>query len=357
MITDLMRRIGLNQTLDAQDLDELEMYFSRPFLQPVSELSRIASDLGRITGGEMAVGNPPPQSSSQGTGLWLDKNGLVGLNSGEQEAVFDASTGKITAGAGAVELGKNGITVFTEAGRTLDDGTSRTLSDGRTREIAVRTGAIEPDGDVSFGSNIDTAGTTGFKIFSNAQTYNGESMGAGDVLLGDNSATKANLLWDVSAGTLQLRQGTQIMAAIASGGFYQDGCEVRRIVTAQSCAVGGTYIQFDTETYDDSAYADLGSDNTKIVIPAGRGGTYECAFWVTSSGAGPASACYVRAAIEKNAAVAIGSGARYGAGDLVMLNGARDVVAAEGEYFQLNIGNGDTGAITLKATMSVRRVR
>lgn len=73
---------------------------------------------------------------------------------------------------------------------------------------SVQTVGIEVDGDAFFGSNISAPATTSLAVFANAQTYNSESLGAGDVLLGDNSAGKFNLLWDVSEGDLLLRRGT-----------------------------------------------------------------------------------------------------------------------------------------------------
>lgn len=72
----------------------------------------------------------------------------------------------------------------------------------------TKTFSLETDGDLFLGSNISAAATTAFAVFATAQTYNYESVGAGDVLLGDNSAGKINLLWDVSEGDVVLRRGT-----------------------------------------------------------------------------------------------------------------------------------------------------
>lgn len=71
-----------------------------------------------------------------------------------------------------------------------------------------QTVGLQADGDVFLGSDISSPGTTYLSIFTNAQTYNSESMGAGDMLIGDNSASKANLLWDESEGRLKFRGGT-----------------------------------------------------------------------------------------------------------------------------------------------------
>ena len=69
-------------------------------------------------------------------------------------------------------------------------------------------GEWQTDGDIFIGSNIASPGTTYLSVFATAQTYNSESMSAGDMLIGDNSANKANILWDYSAGQLLIRGGT-----------------------------------------------------------------------------------------------------------------------------------------------------
>jgi hypothetical protein len=66
---------------------------------------------------------------------------------------------------------------------------------------------LETDGDVFIGSDISAPGTTYFSIFANNQTYNTESVKAGDMLIGDNSASKANIYWDESEGQLKFRGG------------------------------------------------------------------------------------------------------------------------------------------------------
>jgi len=83
--------------------------------------------------------------------------------------------------------------------------------------------AIDTDGDVKFGSDISAAATTALAVFANAQTYNSEAMGAGDVLLGDNSASKANILWDKSAGTLKFRGSTTTQLYINTDGSLVAG--------------------------------------------------------------------------------------------------------------------------------------
>lgn len=57
-----------------------------------------------------------PTSSSTGTGLWIDYTGIYGLNATVKQAIFDATTGAITAGVGAVVLNVNGIQIAQGSG-------------------------------------------------------------------------------------------------------------------------------------------------------------------------------------------------------------------------------------------------
>ena len=101
---------------------------------------------------------------------------------------------------------------------------------------------IECDGDAVFGSNVgDSVGnqpdTTGLVILSNAQTYNGESMGAGDLMIGNNSASKANAFYDASAGTFNLRVATTNMITLATSGTITLGDTATEHILISSTAV------------------------------------------------------------------------------------------------------------------------
>ncbi|HEX2698201.1 MAG TPA: hypothetical protein VHM28_10875, partial [Anaerolineales bacterium] len=80
---------------------------------------------------------------------------------------------------------------------------------------------IEPDGDAFFGSDIDNPETTSLGVFANAQSYNGEDMEAGDLLIGDNSDGVGNAKWDTLTGFLRFRRGSQTRAYMgADGAIY-----------------------------------------------------------------------------------------------------------------------------------------
>lgn len=61
--------------------------------------------------GNLAFGTVPPTSASAGTGLFLDGTGMYGLLANVVQAKFDAATGAITAGAGAVVLSASGLSI------------------------------------------------------------------------------------------------------------------------------------------------------------------------------------------------------------------------------------------------------
>jgi len=63
------------------------------------------------TSSAIAIGNPPPTSSTAGTGLWLDRTGLYGLNANVRQAYF-GSDGKLYAGGGNVRLEESGIGII-----------------------------------------------------------------------------------------------------------------------------------------------------------------------------------------------------------------------------------------------------
>jgi len=80
---------------------------------------------------------------------------------------------------------------------------------------------LDIDGDIFIGSDISAAATTGLAIFSNSQTYNGETtVLAGDILIGDNTVGKANIYWDKADGKLNFRSGPTVSSYIdTDGGF------------------------------------------------------------------------------------------------------------------------------------------
>ena len=118
---------------------------------------------------------------------------------------------------------------------------------------------LQPDGDVFIGTNIAAAATTQLAIFTNAQTYNSESVDVGDLLIGDNSASKANMFWDKSAGKFQFRGGTTMQCEIGTDGKLLAGGGQ---LTLDS--VGITFAKYTTtRTTTTAHFGDLGTANVQ----------------------------------------------------------------------------------------------
>ena len=103
--------------------------------------------------------------------------------------------GNIKPGLGSGAEGQNDVFLNANGFNVVNDG-------------AVTVGSWRMNGDILFGTNVNSVPTgVTIAIFNQAQTYNGESMGVGDMLFGDNSVSKASMLWDASAGILYFRGG------------------------------------------------------------------------------------------------------------------------------------------------------
>ena len=190
---------------------------------------------------------------------------------------------------GSVQIGRHaagsGNVYITENGIHMRIGTD-------TRAI------IKSEGDFLIGANASVAGSTSFAFFNIAQTYNSESVGAGDLLLGDNSASQANILWDKSAKRFIFRGGTASHLYLSSDGtlvagsgnvtlsdngidlvtgtgspnairWMSSGCQHTRIRNKFTGATATNILEID------SWFDTLINGYTGIVLTAGIGGTID----------------------------------------------------------------------------------
>lgn len=149
---------------------------------------------------------------------------------------------------------------------------------------------------------IDTDGTPAFHALAQAATINSEALGAGDVLIGDNSATKPNILFDRSDGSLKFRHGTIVVGEMKSseGGLGLYGARVRFEGTEDSSGLPGFdidpdtggMIPFEKADYDDAGFWDS-DDPTDFRIPAGQAGTYQLGAVVRIMGGNNAGQMFV----------------------------------------------------------------
>jgi hypothetical protein len=122
--------------------------------------------------------------------------------------------------------------------------TGAPLTDGTLR------GKVEGSAAGLFG--LDSAGKPTWTLLNEATTVNGEALGIGDVLLGDNTASKANLLWDQSAGKLLFCGGTTMQVEIGTDGKLAAGAG------AVLLSAAGIAITAATDAY--SSIAEYGFD-------------------------------------------------------------------------------------------------
>lgn len=286
-----------------------------------SGLSEISEKLGLIQAGEFRVGNgvdpsrgfsgvrmgyPPFTYNSE---LWH----LVGVLNDVLQFGLSADNGKAYFGGGVNILDQYGIHVY-------DAGSKPAL-------IAL----------------------------SAAETVNSESLGAGDVLIGDNSSGKPNILWDNSAATLYFRLGTIAYNQMSTGSFQSNSALAARTAT-QSIGNGTvTNIQFDLESIDDNGFINLGTDNTKITIPANFGGTYTVAFnYAFASNA----TGFRTGALKKNGTAIAGDTRNAVNGTATAGYASTIVTLAAADYLQVEVAQTSGGSLNIEgATLWIKKER
>ena len=123
---------------------------------------------------------------------------------------------------------------------------------------------LQADGDSFFGSDLNFPANTALAVFANDNIYNSESLGEGDLLIGDNSSGKANMLWDVSTGRLNFRGGTTVNTYIdVDGTIHATSGVFSGTITATGGAIGGWDIT--SSTIQKSTIV-LDSANDKITV-------------------------------------------------------------------------------------------
>ncbi len=60
----------------------------------------------------IAIGVTPPTSATVGTGVWLDRDGLIGLNANEQQIRLLSNDGSIYISSSAIKLSKDGVSLL-----------------------------------------------------------------------------------------------------------------------------------------------------------------------------------------------------------------------------------------------------
>jgi len=172
-------------------------------------------------------------AGSSWAALGYNGNGRIELNAYDtpriqlltQGATYNAQTEVIRLGDLVANWGYTAATyglAIGEYGSGKVNLTIDPINGYRLRTYATTQFSVTPN-LLKFGSDVSAAGTTAMAIFGADQTYNGEAVGNGDLLIGDNSASKANILWDKSTGKLLIRGGTTTQTYINTDGSINWG--------------------------------------------------------------------------------------------------------------------------------------
>lgn len=257
-----------------QTRDELMLAIQNGKVNPnqiqINSIADLSKYLGLITAGEFRAGNQKdPGQGFTGTRIvypsveYLNQFwNVITANNDAFQVGFNVN-GEFWSGGGNIRQNASGLYIYSGG---------------------INTGAFQSNGNFFMGSNIGAAGTTSLAVFSTATTYNGESMVAGDILIGNNSASQPNMKWSMTLGQLQFRSGTIIQSFMSGGGFTQIGARLHSSVNWAVPATGSNQqLVFDTVDYDDAGFTNLVADATKITIPVGYGGRYYVGFYVMIS--------------------------------------------------------------------------
>lgn len=93
------------------------------------------------------------------------------------------------------------------------------------------------NGNHFLGADADLPDSTALSIFCHGETYNSETFGDGDLLIGSNSASKPNLFWDASTGVLAFRVATASRVTIGTDGSVLVGDSANENVYVTGTAI------------------------------------------------------------------------------------------------------------------------
>jgi len=240
----------------------------------VSQLSAITANMGALTvtdkltmngaASAIAIGTTPPTSPTSGTGIWIDRTGLYGLNANVQQAYIN-STGQLLAGAGNVILDANGIRInipvsqtdsrsylFTNAGNTRSG-----LYGFETTTDNIVTLDTTPVGGKGTQVRIGTNAPGNYTAIIQLVSQSGFNKGILKLTYNDIGTQTLDILGVTVSMDRGLNVGTATGAGVGdvkmSGAVRQStalGCRVIPTVTQTIPNATLTALSFNTEIYD-----------------------------------------------------------------------------------------------------------
>ena len=161
----------------------------------------------------IALGNPLPSGYATGEGIWMGKSG-----SDFAFRVGDPNAARMvySSGSGQLVVYADDDTFFFTSGAKL-----RMMTDYSTTHRLVFD--LDMDNNVfKIGRDVDVFAETSLVIPLSNIDYNSEALEYGDILIGDNTASKPNVLWNKSAATIEMRAGVtpHIVLDASDGSFW-----------------------------------------------------------------------------------------------------------------------------------------
>lgn len=181
---------------------------------------------------------------------------LLGDNSDSKSNLFwDKSEGKLSLRTGTT----NSVVIDTDGDINMFGGTIRMYDENLGKHFVV-----QADGDVRIGNNTDAVSGLALHIIGIDQTFNGEAVKVGDVIFGDNSASKANVYWDRSEGQMLFRSGQTPTITIDTDGTMVVGGYNASVEPYVSLDADGIRVLVDTESPEtgNQAYRFAKADGT-----------------------------------------------------------------------------------------------
>ena len=205
----------------------------------VTSLDAITANMGALTvdglltmsgaNGAITIGTTPPTSATVGTGLWIDRNGVISLSANVQNATLTSAG--LSAGGGAVKVDVNGISI----------------------------GYASPVGSANKLTFLDPGGA------SDAEIYLGSPDATADLVIDPVGGGKVYINSNLSASAI-----TGVSVAVSgnlqtTAGFLGVGVPTELTIAAGVVTATGSFHSIDTE-------ADAATDNLDPINGGSEGG-------------------------------------------------------------------------------------
>jgi hypothetical protein len=174
------------------------------------------------------------------------------------------------------------------------------------------------------------------------------SYAAGDLPYASGTTTIAKLPIGTTGRLLEVVSGVPAWAYPDMSSMTHQGCRLTH--SADQSIANSTFVSLalDTETYDDGGYHDTVTNNTRITIPANRGGKYIVGGQARFASAG-GNQRFIRV-LKNGTSNVISNQNLIGSANVATINVCGIVALAVGDYVELQVFQDSGGAVNVTAT-------